>query len=90
MCVHADGVMVTVRDLRKDATFAQALATAANGQWFKDLGNTPETLAASLSDLMTGSLWRSEVLAEIQCCFEVSQVNAHGHLACMSTGCEWL
>ena len=83
--VHADGVLDTVRDLQKHATFAQAFISAANGQWCQNLGNTRETLAANLTCLGTGGMRRSELLAEIRRCLEVSQVNAHGQLACMYT-----
>ena len=86
--VHADDVLDTVRDLQKHTTFAQALISAANGQWCQDLGNTPETLAANLSALGTGGVWRSELIAEIRRCFEVSQVDAHGQILCVYTGCE--
>ena len=90
MYALADSVMDTVRALQKHATCAQALDTAANGQWSKDLGNILETFAANLRDLGTGSTWRSELLAEIQSCFEVRQVHAQGYLTCMSTNYECL
>lgn len=58
--------------MQKNATCAQALSSAAKGQWCKDLGNIPDTLAANLSFLEPRGMWSSELLTEIQHIFEVS------------------
>ena len=83
LCVHADDLMNTVRHMQEDAICAQALTTAARGQWCKDLDNTRETLVADLGCLRTGGMWPTGLLTEIHCCFEVSQVPPHRHTPCV-------
>ena len=74
--------------MQEDAICGEALITAAShGRWCKDLGNTPEMLAANLQYLRTEGNFAacldscSDLIAEIQRCFQVS------HRLCCEHSC---